>query len=464
MVFYLPIMGSVAIGYLALAFLMTAVIFILGFVKLTILDYATLFACFSCIVRFVRLSPLFFGSALPVFYIFIVILAVFRLRSGRLTGHLFHVWFATTLTVIASYTANTLFNYYVAGFGLSFESDIVKLMVWGGATLAIVALCSALIYVIKRGFGKRFREINEMGRAYPRIERYFIYNSAVILLLTMPVYTANILLFSYSHRTYLAFNLFLLVAQAIQFSFLILIFRMTWLKDNLQSKTLESQNLADYSSNLEKSFDEIKGIKHDIKNIFITMGGYVERSGDQEMQEFFREKISPFVHEEIAKSDLLGKLALVNSEPIKTLLWYKISQAAEHGIVVDLDISPAFSTSAVFSSSMTKMEPADLVRILGILLDNAIEECLALPDGIISVRLAQNDEIASYMIKNTVSDDKKETGIKAGISSKGDGRGKGLLIVRGLLEKYNFVTLNSYFRDDSFVQSLTEHRIDSDGF
>ena len=174
------------------------------------------------------------------------------------------------------------------------------------------------------------------------------------------------------------------------------------------------------------------------------------RSGDVEMQAFYREKISPFANDEIAKSDLYGKLAAIDSEQLKAFLYYKISQAVERGIAIDLDISPRFSSP----SAGNLLEFADLVRILGILMDNAIEECMALPSGVISVRLSQNDELVSYAIKNTVSPETRENGVKSGISAKGVGRGNGLIIVRGILEKYDCVTLNSYFQEDSFVQSL----------
>ena len=455
LLFYRPISGSTTMSYLAPAVVMTAVIFILRFVKLTVLDYAVIFACFTCIARFVWHQTWWFGSALPILYVFIVILAIYKIRLKQLNGQLFHCWFATMLTVLEGYFVSILFNRYVRPIGLSFDSPFEKLIVWGLATLIIVAINFALIYAIKRLFGKHFREINEMGKVYPKIERFFIYNSAGILFLMMLFYFTYGLANGFFNVPSVVFNLFIAFALVIQLSFLIMVFRITWLKDNLQSKMLESQSLADYSSSLEKNMNDIRGIKHDIKNIFITMGSFVEQSSSAEMQDFFREKISPFVNEEISKSDLFGKLAYINNEPLKAFLCYKISQAVEREIAVDLEISSHFSASDV------AVDLTDLVRILGILLDNAIEECMTLTQGVITIKLTQNDEMTSYMVKNTVSPKRKEMGIKAGVSSKDDGRGKGLVIVRGLLEKYDCVTLNSYFKEDCFVQSLVVCHLDS---
>jgi two-component system sensor histidine kinase AgrC len=187
------------------------------------------------------------------------------------------------------------------------------------------------------------------------------------------------------------------------------------------------------------------------------MGSFVERSDDLEMQTFYREKLSPFASEEIAKSDLHGKLSVIDNEQLKAFLFYKISQAIERGIMLDLEVS------AQYSVSKSKIEFTDLIRVLGILLDNAIEGCMELYSKAesltvceynIVIKISQNDELVSYMIKNTILPEAKEIGIKAGVSTKGKERGKGLIISRGILEKYDFITLNSYFQDDCFVQNL----------
>jgi hypothetical protein len=450
LVVFSPISGSSAASYLALAFVMTAVLFILNFIKLSALDYAALFACFVCVSRFVGLHSWYFGGSLAILYVFTVLLAVCKIRLGRLNGRLFYVWFAAVLTSVEGYIFEVLFDKYVRRMGYSFDSSVEKLIVWGIATLVIVAANLAFIYVIKRLFQKRFDEINQMGKAYPKIERFFIYNSVAILLLIIVLNCGYTLSHRQGDSLSNVFTIFALFALIIQLSFLVMIFRITWLRDNLQSKALESQSLAAYSSGLEKNMDDIRCIKHDIKNIFLTMGSFVEGSDDADMRDFYREKISPFANKEIAKSDLLGKLAAIGNEHLKAFLYYKISQAVERGIVIELEISPRFAVSG------GSLELMDLVRVMGILLDNAVEECMTLPHSVIAVKLTRNDEIISYMVKNTVSPERKEAGIKAGVSSKGGERGKGLLIVRGLLEKYEGIILNSYFQDDCFTQSVLD--------
>ena len=464
-----PISGSSTASYLALAFVMTAVVFILNFMKLSPLDYAVLFASFVCASRFTAIW--LFGMALQVLYYFIALLSVCKIRFGRLRGHLFHIWFASLLVSAEWYVCEFLFK-YVNNMSVAFDTRLEKLFVWGAAALVITIANLAVIYTVKRLFGKSFDEINQMGKAYPSVERFFLYATVAILLFMSLVHCCyklfggfNDLVFSmeygslryaisdsYNNAVGGLFSLLTLSAMIIQLSFLIMLFRMMRLKDHLYTKTLESRSLAAYSTGLEKNMDDIRSIKHDIKNIFLAMSGFVERSGDAEMQNFYREKISPFANDEIAKSDLYGKLAAINDEQLKAFLFYKTAQAVERGIALDLDISPNFSASV--SASGVFLEIVDLIRILGILLDNAIEECAVIARGAIAVKLSQNDDLISYTVKNTVGPGTRERGIKPGVSAKGAGRGAGLIIARSILEKYDSVTLNSYFQEDSFVQSL----------
>jgi hypothetical protein len=425
---------------------MTSTVFILNFVKLSLLDYATIFSCFSWIIKVVGLESYYFGAALSVLYVFIVVLTVYKIRLKKLNGNLFYVWFTFILTAVFGIFFSVIFG-YVQQIGYSFDSNTEKLLVWGIAAFIIIVLILVFIYGIKRLFHKRFDDINRMGKAYPKIERFFIYNSLTIILLVM-LFHCGYRISGGSETSLQLLNVFLFFALIIQLSFLIMIFRITWLRDNLQNKAIENQSLIAYSSSLEKNMDEIRNIKHDIKNIFLTMGNFVEQSGDSKMQAFYREKISPFAADEIAKSDLYGKLAAIDNEQLKAFLFYKISQAIGCGITLELDISPDF----VISKS--KMEFADLIRVLGILLDNAIEECMEIENAVLVIKISQNDELVSYMVKNNVRHEIKENGLKSGVSTKGNGRGKGLIIGRCIIEKYDFATLNSYFQNGCFVQNF----------
>ncbi|MCL2400810.1 MAG: GHKL domain-containing protein [Defluviitaleaceae bacterium] len=443
--------GSMAMFNLAVAFMMTATVLILNFLKLSLLDYAILFSSFVYIVRFVGIEqPLnsftvLFGIASPTLYVFIVVLAIYKIKLKHLKGNLFYCWFTCVLTFINGYGVSIIFVRYVVRMGQARATRLEALFVWGVALLILVVVSALIIYLIKRLFKKHFDNINNMGKAYPQIERFFIYNSIGIIFFMGLLHYIN----------GLHVELFMLFAMALQVSYLVMVFRITWLKDNLKHKAIENQNLVAYSSGLEKNIDSIKYIKHDVKNIFLTMGNFVKQSNNAEIQEFYSKKISPFAIDEIAKNDLYSKLAQLDNEQLKAFIFYKISQAVERSIDVDLDITTQFSSPKYIEyAGELSFEFIDLVRILGILLDNAIEECMEISEGTIHIKISQNDEMTSYMIKNTIRKEIKGNGIKLGESTKGKGRGNGLVSIRNIIEKYDFVVLNSYFSENYFVQNL----------
>ena len=179
------------------------------------------------------------------------------------------------------------------------------------------------------------------------------------------------------------------------------------------------------------------------------MGHFVETSGNPDMQHFYHTKISPFATDAIAKNDLHSQLVPLADEELKAFLFYKLSQAIGVGIQVDID------TVLTKSAISAHIELVDLVRILGILLDNAIEEVMGLDAGTIHLKIASSGHMAVYTVKNTIGEDVQAKGIRPGVSTKGPGRGHGLFSIHRMLEKYDHITLNSYFSPGNiFVQSL----------
>ncbi|HIT68984.1 MAG TPA: GHKL domain-containing protein, partial [Candidatus Aphodomonas merdavium] len=97
----------------------------------------------------------------------------------------------------------------------------------------------------------------------------------------------------------------------------------------------------------------------------------------------------------------------------------------------------------------------DLTRVLGILLDNAIEEAAQLPGGQVEVVLSTAPGKVSYRISNAITEETRRRGVIPGQSTKGPARGKGLVIVAKLLEPYQNVMLSSLLLSDTFVQTLS---------
>ncbi|MCL1788284.1 MAG: hypothetical protein FWG38_09895, partial [Defluviitaleaceae bacterium] len=284
--------GSVTAFNLAVTVSMVIAVFALGFVKFTVLDYTVLFSCFFFIARFHGVAqPLtqgasLFGISSPALFVLVVLLAMYKIRLKTMRGSLFYCWFTFVITFIYGYAASNLLVRHVVPISQAQGTWAASIGVWALLLLAVGAASAVIFHVMNRLFKKHFDNINRMGKAYPQIERFFIYNSVGILVFMAFLHSIygqiQVFVDPVTHSFSVIQNpffersdLFLLFAMVLQLSFLIMIFRITWLKDNLHNKAMESQSLAAYSSSLEKNMNDIRHIKHDIKNIFLTMGNFV---------------------------------------------------------------------------------------------------------------------------------------------------------------------------------------------
>lgn len=332
----------------------------------------------------------------------------------------------------------------------------------------ILILCIPVFLIIRRlsaFLKKRLILLQEYSMTYTEIDPSII----LIILLTLctllirelagrlsyflqvkEVYTIWIPFSQVAESTSDAFLLwtgFLIMMAMIQTVYIRLLVKSISAKEEMRLQKKELRQLAEYNRELEKNMEDMRGIRHDIKNMFLTMGGFVDRSNDGKMKVFYEENIVPFAKRELQKNDLYVKLACIQDESLKSFLYFKIMQGIEQNVPVDLLIQFA-DRDVIFS-----IEQIDLIRILGILIDNAIEEAKVC-EGTAAISLKENEREYLFSVSNTVRPQKRERGIAAGTTEKGLGRGKGLLIVERLLRKYRNVLLNSFFRDGEFVQCL----------
>lgn len=237
------------------------------------------------------------------------------------------------------------------------------------------------------------------------------------------------------------------VIVMIQVIYIRLLVKSILVKEEMRLQENDLQQLAEYNHELENNMENIRNIKHDIKNLFLTMGGFVEKSGDEEMKVFYAENIVPFAKQELQKNDLYMKLSNVHDESLKSFLYFKIMQGIDQDVDMDLQVQLDHADNSFC------MGQIDLIRILGILLDNATEEA-KICNGTVMASIKENEREYVFTISNTVRRQTREKGVVAGTTDKGLGRGNGLLIVNKLIRKYKNVLLNSFFKEERFVQCL----------
>lgn len=384
-----------------------------------------------------------------IFLLSLELLLLFRLIHKRKHGYGVIIIYTTAICWIA-------LSLYRKGEQLIYSYLFVRedgnVSVWKALLIPVgILIMSAFVLMIIRCVNicvkKRLQAFREYSIKYSEIDRSIILVMALTFFSLMMTELVSSVPDDSTYGLPLLWIGLCTVIVMIQAVYIRLLVKSILVKEEMSLQENDLRQLTEYNRELENNMENIRGIKHDIKNLFLTMGGFVDKSSDEEMKAFYAKNIVPFAKQELQKNDLYIKLADIHDESMKSFLYFKIMQGIDMHVNMDLQVR-FDNTNANFCIGQI-----DLIRILGILLDNAMEEA-KICNGTVEILIREDEREYVFSISNTVRRQTKEKGVAAGVTDKGLGRGNGLLIVDKLIRKYNNVLLNSYFKEDKFVQCL----------
>lgn len=359
-------------------------------------------------------------------------------------------------------------------------SYLGKALLLAGITAVMILLICGMIWLLKYLLASRLQQLQSFSQRYREIGYY---------LLALPIFAGVYLLIrdslqsvSQDSNSIVRFYLAVLIVVIVitQAFYLKMLYAVVHLKEHLKLQDEQQDNLLLYNRAINQNMQEIREMKHDLKNIFLTMGAFVERSDDRDLKAYYFGHIAPYGQKEIEKNDFYVQMQELKNESLKAFLFYKLTGIMDDRIKVELD------TQLDHTVFPKLVDVNVLIRILGIFLDNAWEECQNIEqearkegtgavskgesvvceeettgtDGDlvnvngISISIREKEQKVSIQIRNPVRKNVLQQGIHAGTTSKGLGRGNGLQIVEKLVRSHRGILWNSYFQDASFVQSL----------
>ena len=219
--------------------------------------------------------------------------------------------------------------------------------------------------------------------------------------------------------------------------------------NKIESAKLEQQKK--YILALEKNNNEIRKFKHDFNNIILGLDGYINNDDfdKEKLKKYFNSTIMNYNNNIELNDIVIAKLNSIKVSSLKSLITNKVLVAQNNNIDVDINIQREIHD--FYTDEM------QLSRILGILLDNAIEASLELTDDKkIEMNIIQIDKTTDIQISNTFNN----TGTpiadfnKEGFSTKGTNRGLGLSSAHEIANKLNML-LNTEIDGNTFIQNLS---------
>jgi two-component system sensor histidine kinase AgrC len=217
---------------------------------------------------------------------------------------------------------------------------------------------------------------------------------------------------------------------------------------DFKTKKMEFDNLQEYTSNLESMYNDMRKFRHDYVNILSSMKGYIEQKDLSGLDEFFNKKILTMSNDISKKNYKLEVLQHIKITELKGILASKIIRAQELGTNVFIDIME--------SIEFINIDIIDLCRIIGILLDNAIEASLLCEEPSLKLGIINNKNSIIILIINSCQ---KETPpiykmFESGFSTNGSNRGLGLSNLKEIISNYKHVSIDTSIKNEEFIQNL----------
>ena len=269
-------------------------------------------------------------------------------------------------------------------------------------------------------------------------------------------FTLHILLFiSDIVSTFPSLNSFGSILSSIVFVCLLLIFfsmnshKVQIEKEiELEQKKFEQKHLQTYTDEIVTLYNEIRGFRHDYTGMLISLRMAIESKDLQEIDRVYSEVLVKANQK--LRSDKYTYFDLNNIEDsaLRSLIAQSIVNAKTNDVEYTLEVKDIITPLS--------MELLDLVRVMSVLLNNAVEGAVESYQKQLEVAIIKLDLETLVVIQNSCKNRrvKSEDLFELGFSTKGRYRGLGLNNVKEILGKYDNVILETEIDNDVFKQVI----------
>lgn len=322
-------------------------------------------------------------------------------------------------------------------FGCSYEM-CANIPIFRLISTCLIYLILFLLYILIKHFNFSITMFDNMIKKNRNlITANIIFALAVIF---MQMY-----LIGYYNDNLPSFIVIINIILLLVYAFLSIYSLVKTMKLEKTTQELEQEKL--YNKTLQVMHDSVRAFKHDFSNIISGIGGYVETNDIDGLKSYYRQLL-----QDIGQVNNLGSLNpdTVNSPAVYAVLANKYYKADSLGIKITLENFIDFNK--------LNMDIYEFTRILGILMDNAIEASSECDKKVINVmiRIDNLKHRQLLIIENTYKDKSVDTVkiYEKGFSTKPKNTGLGLWEVHKIVTKHSNLDIFTTNNDEFFRQQL----------
>lgn len=208
--------------------------------------------------------------------------------------------------------------------------------------------------------------------------------------------------------------------------------------------------LLKYSADFEDTIDELELNNHEYKNQLAILRSHVENGSKNQALKIIKEISNENLQ---INSKFLVELKNIPKGGIKGLIYYKIMIAEQKGINVSINVS---KDSQNLLKLLNDNEVKVLCKLIGVYLDNAIEAAENTKQKIVSIEIYPLNDNLNIVFSNSIKNMKLnlEEINRKGISTKGEGRGKGLYLVNKLIARNVWLYCSNKIINKFYIQHI----------
>jgi two-component system sensor histidine kinase AgrC len=382
----------------------------------------------SYFINFFNINYFILKSMITVFVSIVLVKAIlnFNFRKSFILIGLYFVIVLVSESI--SFLIYSLFNVVNQdGIIETFRGDLFNL-IFGNILVFIIFFAILLLINLFKAY---FR--------FPKNTRTIIFTLGITILTT----SGNIWFILYNINTHTNTNIVLFtilsILTIIYFAYIIFNVNISY-KFERQSLELEQQKF--YNESISKTLDNLKRLKHGYNNNLNVLYSFAKSGDHEKLLDYFNEVIQ--INNQVNDTNIFN----IKNAALYGIISSKVQYAEELGVEFKI-----IADSEIMEIKNIRMP--ELCELMGIFLDNAIEAASEGKNKIVRINITQDEECIEIIIKNSYEETPDLGNIfMKGFSTKGDGRGMGLWIVKDILKNNKYVINNTYLSKGMFCQEL----------
>ena len=215
-------------------------------------------------------------------------------------------------------------------------------------------------------------------------------------------------------------------------------------------KSEEADALGDMVGQMDELNRALRAQRHDFLNHLQVVFSLIE------MEEY--QEAGDYIEKVYGDMQSVSRAMRTDSPAINALLRAKLADCESAGILTELDSAGTWKD--------LPMPVWEFCRVLSNLIDNAIDALEHTPNSSLRIMLREDVHGYAFSVANNgpaIPEDSLRRIFEAGVSSRGEGRGMGLYIVRKTLESYGGEIHVTSDEERTIFSGLIPHRKERNG-